>query len=95
MHERYRKFMINILSLAIIICSFFYIYNMKNKQDEMDYIEINYTVKAGDSLWKIAGEHLPDTEDRRGYIYEIKKLNNLQSTNLQIGQELIILTKEE
>ncbi len=46
---------------------------------------ITYTVKAGDSLYKIAYEF--DTT-----VDEIKKLNNLSTTLLQIGQQLKIPT---
>ena len=45
-----------------------------------------YTVKAGDSLWKIAKENNTTVD-------EIKKLNNLKSNNLVVGQTLKLSEK--
>lgn len=47
--------------------------------------QINYIVKKGDSLWKLANTY--DTT-----VDIIKSVNNLSSTTLQIGQTLIIPT---
>ena len=46
--------------------------------------ENTYTVKAGDTLWSIAAKHLG-----AGYKYpQIKKLNNLTSNTIKVGQVL-------
>ncbi|WP_130806489.1 LysM peptidoglycan-binding domain-containing protein [Senegalia massiliensis] len=97
MQKRYRSFIKNIFSLAIIIL-FLVLFINTVKIDSTsykEYKEVSYTVTYGDTLWSIAGEHIPPSEDKRIYIHEIKKINNLESSNLQIGQKLIILTEEE
>lgn len=47
-----------------------------------------YIVKSGDSLYKIANTYNIS-------VNELKKLNNLTTNNLSIGQKLIIPTKKE
>ncbi|NLY29289.1 MAG: LysM peptidoglycan-binding domain-containing protein [Firmicutes bacterium] len=46
-------------------------------------------VRQGDTLWDIARRARPGTDPRKT-IYEIKKLNQLESVNLQPGQRLMI-----
>ncbi|NLA59413.1 MAG: LysM peptidoglycan-binding domain-containing protein [Firmicutes bacterium] len=46
-------------------------------------------VRRGDTLWDIARRVQPGTDPRKT-IYEIKKLNHLQSVNLHPGQILLI-----
>ncbi|HPF21351.1 MAG TPA: LysM peptidoglycan-binding domain-containing protein [Syntrophomonas sp.] len=46
-------------------------------------VPANYTVQAGDSLWKISNQFGVSID-------QIKKLNGLQSDSLQIGQKLIL-----
>ena len=42
-----------------------------------------YIVKSGDTLWSIANKY-------NIHVDELKKINNLQSNNLSIGQELLV-----
>lgn len=45
------------------------------------------TVRQGDTLWDIAGKYCGKTEIRK-YIYQIKKLNNMDDATIYAGQKL-------
>lgn len=48
------------------------------------------TVEAGDTLWTIAEEYSDGKTDIRKLIYEISNLNNLETSNISVGQKLLI-----
>lgn len=48
-----------------------------------------------DTLWDIAEKYKKTSQDIREYIYEIKKLNNMESAAIYEGQELTIIIYEE
>ena len=48
-----------------------------------------------DTLWNIADKYKKPGQDVREYIYEIKKLNNMESATIYEGQELTIIIYEE
>ena len=53
-----------------------------------DSPSIPYTVSAGDTLWGIATENYPATEDPRVMIEAIREENGLDGYVLQPGQHL-------
>ena len=73
----------NLTSNALQIGQVLKIPTTTTQEETKDYI--NYTVKSGDSLYKIANTYNTTVD-------EIKKLNNLTSNNLQINQILKIPT---
>ena len=48
----------------------------------------DYTVASGDTLWEIATEHYPPSEDPRVAIEVIREKNGLEGYGLQPGQRL-------
>jgi len=57
------------------------------QSDGSNYRKIK--IEKGDTLWEIAIKH-GQNKDPRVYIHEIKKLNNLESSNIYAGQELLL-----
>jgi LysM repeat protein len=47
------------------------------------------TVQPGESLWSVAQRIAPDN-DPREVIAQIRRLNNLESVQLQVGQQLLL-----
>ncbi|OMF15302.1 hypothetical protein BK131_10500 [Paenibacillus amylolyticus] len=47
-------------------------------------------VSQGETLWSISLEHKPMNMDTRIYIEAIKKVNQLQTTSIQVGQVLAL-----
>jgi membrane-bound lytic murein transglycosylase D len=56
----------------------------QNESPKADNKYIYYTVKKGDTLWDIAQQYKGVSVD------DIKKLNNLGNSKLQVGQKLKI-----
>lgn len=81
-----------ILIIGGILLAFLGINNTYSKT-EIAYKEDYIT--RGDTLWSIAENEVDTNEyyknkDIRDVMYEIKKLNHLESGNLEIGQKILI-----
>lgn len=48
-------------------------------------------VSTGDTLWSIACEYKKPGQDVREYLYELRKLNNLENCTIYPGQEIKII----
>ena len=70
------------------VANYLFIDMVKNKEVLIDEERIVYRVKQGDYLGKIAKQY-------QVYIFEIKEWNNLKSTKLSIGDELVLFVKKE
>lgn len=56
-----------------------------NIQDETQVV----TIRPGDTLWDIAQVYSNHVEIRK-YIYEIKKVNQLENSTIYAGQQLVL-----
>jgi LysM repeat protein len=57
-------------------------------ENEGEYIK--HQVETGESLWSIAVYYYDENIDIRKAVYNIKKTNNLESSIINPGEELII-----
>ena len=94
-----KKFMRSIVILNIIILSIIFLLAKvsfsHNDETTMNYDTI--TISTGDTLWQIAllqQQINPyyETKDVRDIIAHIKKINQLQNSNLKVGQILKVPT---
>jgi hypothetical protein len=76
-----------IRSTTILILIILGIFCISISQAKKEYID--YTVGRGETLWSIAADH--SDGDIRDYIYEIKNINNMTSSELKEGQTIKIL----
>lgn len=87
---------ISFLSLAFL--SVMVIFNVFLFQKSAEGHENNnlktIIVDKGDTLWDIVDEHTAIDYDIREVIYHVKKLNNLTTSYVYPGQELLIPIRE-
>ena len=83
-----KRFILSIMILATIIIS---IFNLVLANVEKSITVAEHTVVCGETLWSIATEYKKDGQDVREYIFELRKLNNLEDCNLNVGQEILII----
>ena len=81
-----RKFIRAIVIITFIV---FAITSRSISKDKKQYEE--YTVKAGDTLWNIATEYKDKNKDTREYIYELKKINNMTTSELKANEKITII----
>lgn len=88
----YRSILIILTVLSFIFLCFF---NKSSSEGIENFKTI--TIKDGDTLWSIAEYEKKENpvyknSDVRDIVYNIKKINNLKSSALEINQSLIIPT---
>lgn len=69
------------LIMLMVVC---YSVSVRASRDEAKAV----TVKPGDTLWAIAAQHGDPRDDIRKVIFEIKRLNGLDSSAVSPGQVL-------
>lgn len=86
MRRIYKKYSRLFLFILTIFTFSMYIYYPTHTPQ----ITEKYVVKEGDSLWKIASKYNNDCDNILEDIYRIKKDNNLNNSNLEVGQVIVI-----
>ncbi|MCT4585682.1 MAG: LysM peptidoglycan-binding domain-containing protein [Peptostreptococcaceae bacterium] len=76
------------ISIVLFLFTFSSAATNLNSLKPVDHIDIR--VCAGDNLWSISKEYCNNNVDLREFIYNVKKINNLQNSNINVGQILKI-----
>lgn len=81
--------------ILIAIIALFFIaiakWSVKTVFGAEEVVTEDYTVSAGETLWEIASENKKDGQDVREYIYELRKLNNIDDCIIYPGQVIKII----
>lgn len=77
-----------IIAITILIVSIITLFSHCLASKKIETEEI--TVSTGDTLWSIASRYKKDGQDVREYIYELRKLNNLDDCTIYPNQVLKI-----
>lgn len=90
-----KRFVTTMTILATIIFSIILLINsIANKPQYTETYKTIYITEK-ETLWNIAEDYKKPGQDIREYIYEIKKINNMESAAIYEGQELTIIVYEE
>ena len=79
-----------IIMILLIVISIYAITKRYSELNSANYSEVEYTVQTGDTLWSIAEQYANVHQDLREYVYKIKQVNNISTSNLEVGQTIII-----
>ena len=90
-----KRFINSITIISIIIFSIIVMFFSFTKNQEYTENHKTIYISKNETLWSIAKEYKKPNQDIRDYIYEIRKLNNMESATIYEGQELIIIVYEE
>ena len=77
---------LGILVLSILLTAVFSLIGFGENNSNF----IRHEIENGESLWSIASQYHNQNVDLRKVIYEIKKINNINSSVITPGKELII-----
>lgn len=90
---RFTIFLSLIFLIILILCHMIF-YDNKVEGYENSRIKI-IVVSKGDTLWDIVKHHNPKEDfDIRELIFHVKKINNLNSSYVFPGQELLVPIRE-
>ncbi len=79
-----------VVLLTVAVCALFLL--LAGQVDAGDDVALTqeHTVRSGETLWKIAGDHTADGADVRDTVEDIKAMNSLDGSKIFPGDRLII-----
>lgn len=86
--HRERMLFAAISVLVSIVCMF--LFALRPMSRETYDNNIRYAVESGDTLWSIANEYKDENTSTGEFVYEIKKINGLSSSAINVGDLIII-----
>lgn len=78
-------------TLVILLCLTLIIAIGISCRADVQIEQCEYVVKPGDTLWEIATEFAPKGMDKREYIFNIKRNNGLERSDIYPGMVLEIV----
>lgn len=87
-----RKFARGIILVTLVVAG---ITQTLHNDWKDEYTTTEVYVQRGDTLWSIAENYVPDNVDIREYIYEVRKLNNMASANINAGDIITVYERGE
>jgi len=76
------------LIALILLFAIIFVNKLSIGNSENNYIEV--TVKQGDTLWHLAEEYNYGRMDTSSFIDQLKKINELNESNIKAGEVLLI-----
>lgn len=86
-----KKNVVYIIILLFVLNFTTILANNKKQEDSIKFKEIQ--IEYGDTIWDIAKNNISKGEDIRDYIYEIRKINNLDTANIYPGKIILVPIK--
>ena len=86
--KRFAIFILFLIAVSAVIFMFTAGVGMAFGTDHPNCVEI--TVAENDSLWSIASQYNSSGTDIREMIYDIKAANDMTTSDIQVGDKLII-----
>lgn len=77
--------------VAIVLCVVLVVAITVSCRADVQTEKFDYWVKPGDTLWDIAEEYAPRGTDKREYIFNIKRDNGLETSDIQPDMVLEIV----
>lgn len=88
---RFSIFLIIISLLTMIVFNLVFLHKVEGQENSNLKV---ITVDDGDTLWDIVSEYTGNEYDIRKEIYRLKKINQLETSYIYSGQELMIPIRE-